>query len=97
MKLLFLTLALAAGLAGGLLSHYFWPEPVEAQSAAPMEIRAQRFVLEDAAGKTMGTLSVELPRSGGPARGAVGRVHLFDQRGREVWKSPVTGILPAAE
>ena len=97
MKPLSLILAVAAGLAGGLLSHYVWPQPVQAQAPAPMEVRAQRFILEDSTGKTMGTLSVEVPRSGGFVRGGVGRIHLFDERGREVWKTPVTGILPATE
>jgi hypothetical protein len=83
-KPLYLTLALAAGLAGGLISHYVWPQPVQAQAPASMEIRAQRFVLEDSTGRTLGTLSVELPRSGKLVRSAAGTIHLFDERGHEI-------------
>lgn len=97
MKPLFLALCLAAGLAGGLLSHYVWPEPVQAQIPPPAEIRAQRFVLEDSSGRTMGTLSVDAPGPGRIARGATGRIRLFDEHGREVWRSPLNGILPATE
>ena len=98
MRALSLTLALAAGLAGGMLSHYVWPQPVQAQARqTPQEIRAQRFILEDASGKTLGTFSVEGPRPGGPARGAFGGIRLFDGRGREIWRSPSLGIFPATE
>jgi hypothetical protein len=41
------TLALLAGLLGGVLSRYLIPTPVfaQAQAPAPREIRAQSFVL----------------------------------------------------
>jgi hypothetical protein len=92
-----LILALAAGLIGGVLSHYAWPQPVEAQSQSPNEIRAQRFVLEDANGKTLGMMSLEAPRPGTSARGASGSVRLFDDRGREIWRNPINGIIPATK
>ena len=100
MKALYLTLALAAGLAGGILSRYLWPQPVQAQTppSAPREIRAQRFVLEDAGGKTLGTFAIEMGRPGALARFASGSIRLFDGQGREVWRSPNrVGILPATE
>ena len=99
MKALSLTLALAAGLAGGILSHYVWPQAVAAQAppATPQEIRAQRFILEDAAGKTLGTFSAEVPRNAIAGRGTHGAIRLFDDRGRELWRSPSLGILPATE
>lgn len=97
MKPLFVIFAWAAGLAGGLLSHYAWPQPVRAQAPAPTEIRAQRFVLEDSAGRTIGTLSLEMPNPRRSTRGSVGGIRLFDERGREVWRSPLNGILPATE
>lgn len=100
MKTLYLTLALAAGLTGGILSRYLWPLPVHAQAQppAPQEIRAQRFVLEDAAGKTLGTFSVDAPRPGAFARYATGNIRLFDERGREIWRSPNRGgVFPATE
>jgi hypothetical protein len=86
-----LALAFAAGLAGGVLSHYVWPQPVHAQSQNPKEIRAQSFVLEDANGKTFGTFSVEAPRPRGRLT-AGGSIRLFDDRGREIWNSPFNGI-----
>ena len=87
----------AAGFLGGILSHFIWAPPVQAQAQTAKEIRAQSFVLEDAAGRTLGTLSVEPPQPRSPVRGARGAVRLFDDRGREVWRAPVRGIIPAAE
>ena len=99
MKALYLTLALAAGLAGGLLSHYIWPPAVQAQPRpqATQEIRAQSFILEDAGGKTLGTFSPETQRGGIPGRGLSGSIRLFDERGREIWRSPTRSIYPATE
>jgi hypothetical protein len=94
-KQLNLTLAFAAGLAGGVLSHYVWPQPVQAQSQNPKEIRAQSFVLEDANGKILGAFSVQAPRPSG--RSASGSIKLFDDRGREIWSNPSSGIFPATE
>jgi hypothetical protein len=98
-KALSLTLALAAGLAGGILSHYLWPAVVQAQSRpqTPQEIRAQSFVLEDANGRTLGTFSPETQRNGIPERDLSGSIRLFDERGREIWRSPTRGIFPATE
>ena len=95
MKPLFLTLSLAAGLAGGMLSHYV-PAQAQAQQT-PQEIRAQRFVLEDANGRTLGTFAPEIQRNGIALRGASGGIRLFDERGREIWRSPTRGIFPATE
>ena len=99
MKALSLTLALGAGLAGGLLSHYIWPPSVRAQPRpqTPQEIRAQNFILEDANGRTLGIFSPETQRNGIPQRGASGTIRLFDERGREIWRSPTRGIYPATE
>ncbi len=98
MKPLYLTLSLAAGLAGGMLSHYVWPQPAQAQAQqTPQEIRAQRFVLEDANGRTLGTFAPETQRNGIALRGASGGIRLFDERGREIWRSPTRGIFPATE
>ena len=99
MKALYLTLALAASLAGGLMSHYIWPPAVQAQPRpeTPREIRAQSFILEDANGKTLGIFSPETQRGGTPGRGLSGSIRLFDERGREIWRSPTRGIFPATE
>lgn len=97
MKPLTLTLALMAGFLGGALSHSIWPQPVQAQPQTPKEIRARSFVLEDANGRTLGTFSIEMPRAGNPIRRAAGTIRLFDERGREVWRTPSLGIVPATE
>jgi hypothetical protein len=51
-------LCLAAGLIGGVVSHYALVQPVEAQvfTRAPREVRAQSFVLENAQGQTEATI-----------------------------------------
>ena len=100
LKQLNLILALATGLAGGAVSRYLLPQTVQAQSQTPKEIRAQRFVLVDADGKTLGTLSVDVPPSGTSARGfpirESGSIRLFDDRGYEIWRNPPSnGIVPA--
>lgn len=96
MKPLTLTLAVLAGFLGGVLSHSVWPQPVQAQPQTPKEIRAQSFVLEDSNGKTLGTFSIDMPRTGSVRR-AAGTIRLFDERGREVWRTPTLGIVPATE
>jgi hypothetical protein len=59
-------LCLAAGIAGGLISHFAWSPPVHAQSgavlggpaappqvytASPVEVHAQEFILVDSKGQ----------------------------------------------
>ena len=95
MSLRTLISTVAAGFLGGILSHYIWAPAVQAQAQTPKEIRAQSFVLEDADGRTLGTWSVEPPRPGSLARGTRGAIRLFDDRGREVWRVPMRGIIPA--
>ena len=55
-----MALALAAGLAGGILSQYIAPALVHAQAQTPMpkEIRAQSFTLVDASGNRVGALTI---------------------------------------
>lgn len=90
------TLALAAGLFGGLLSRVFAPSPAHAQDAAATEpakeIRAQSFVLLDQMGKEAATFSVE---SNNNTRGA--RIVLRDPNGRTLWSAGGSGIRPASE
>ena len=53
------TLSLAAGLAGGILSRYVAPDLVHAQAqSVPREIAARTFVLTDASGNRLGALTV---------------------------------------
>ena len=60
-----LAISLAAGLLGGVLSHYVTLPAVHAQAPAPnaVEIRAQRFTLVDDQGSAIGTFTV---RESGP-------------------------------
>jgi len=67
--------AFAAGLLGGIATHYVWPRPVLADSPA-VEIRARRFVLVNERGAVIGTFAEE---ANGPA------LKLFDTNGREIW------------
>lgn len=79
-----LVLSLAAGLLGGVLSHYVWTQPVHAQSlaSAPSEIRAQSFVLVDNKGVVEGVLSFDQPNKRVPAT-----IKLLDGTGREIWRA----------
>ena len=79
-----LTLSLAAGLLGGLLSRYVSPTTALAQAAAPTEIRAQKFTLVDQNGTVRGVFAVvdnPLLKGGNPV------IQLFDIGGREVWST----------
>lgn len=76
-------LSLGAGLFGGVLSHYAWTQPVQAQARipAPKEIRAQSFVLVNDKDQVEGVFSFEASKSGRPT------VTLFDSKGREIWSA----------
>jgi hypothetical protein len=82
-------LATAAGLLGGLVSHFLSPLPAQAQakvqlpqaSPAPIakELSAQRFVLANDQGVTAGILGFEV--DGTPT------LTLFDPAGHTIWSS----------
>jgi hypothetical protein len=72
-----LALSLAAGLLGGVASHFLSPQLVHAQSQAPAEIRARSFSLVNEDGTTLGTFSFDA--QGRP------KIVLRDQAGHEVW------------
>jgi hypothetical protein len=78
-----LGLSLAAGLLGGLLSHYVAPEMVHAAQVAPApppkEIRAQTFVLVHGDGSPAGLFGVDL---NGRAN-----IELFDRAGKVIWST----------
>ena len=79
MKKLNLTLSLAAGLLGGILSHYIFVTPlVHAQSEPPKEVRAQSFVLMNEKGEPGGTFAFD--EQGRPI------IRLF-YKGREFWRA----------
>jgi hypothetical protein len=56
-----LTWSLAAGISGGILSHYLPPVVAHAESQAPLlsEVRAQRFVLVDEKGLPRAVFAIE--------------------------------------
>ena len=80
-KKLNLTLALAAGRLGGILSHYALVTPVvhaQFRAVAPEEIRAQSFVLVDERGEISGAFAFDA--QGRPV------IRLFYQ-GREIFRA----------
>ena len=96
-----LAVSLAAGLLGGLLSHYVALPSVHAQAPAPnaVEIRAQRFTLVDDQGSAIGTFTVREnspvvqrgPGYAGP-NGKIPppmspRIVLLNPEGREIWSA----------
>ena len=82
------TLALLAGLLGGVLSRYLIPTPVfaQAQAPAPKEIRAQSFVLVNKQGAALGLMAVD--SNGTPV------ITLVDENGRTIWSTKAT-MLPS--
>ncbi len=86
-----ITLALAAGLLGGLLSRYLTPPPVfaQAQTPAPREIRAQSFVLVNKQGAPLGRIGFD--SNGLP------NITLVDEDGRTIWSSKATLLLQSSK
>ena len=85
-RTLTVVLALAAGLAGGLISRYVAPPVAYAQNrpSVTREVRAQSFTLVDEMDRTVGTFSYE--GAGKPNRPDP-RIVLRDFRGREIWSA----------
>ncbi len=83
-----LWLSLAAGLLGGVLSHYAWTQPVHAQSlaSAPKEMRSQSFVLVDDKGAVQGVLSFD------EAKNFPTTIKLLDGKGHEIWSAGGSGM-----
>jgi len=86
MKKLHLALALAAGFAGGTLSHLLGAAPVMAESrpAFVTEVRAHSFVLVNEQGRVLGTFT-----SGSEGRPAL---RMFDTNGREIWSAEAPSL-----
>ena len=84
-----LTLALAAGLLGGLLSRYLTPTPVfaQAQAPAPRQIRAQSFVLVNERNTAFGLIGFD--PEGLPI------ITLLDEDGRTLWSTKARVLLPS--
>lgn len=81
MKKLNLGLSIAAGLLGGVLSHYVWIQPVQAQNQAPApkEVRAESFVVVNDKGDVQGVLTFGEPTNGRT------NVKIYDAKGREIF------------
>jgi len=73
-----IALSLAAGLLGGMISHYVWTPAVHAQTLIPKEIRAQSFILMNEKGDVGGKLGFD--DKGKPA------IALYSQ-GRLIWRT----------
>jgi hypothetical protein len=91
--------AFVAALAGGVISRTISPAPVlaqqaQAQSPAPVELRAQRFVLVNPDGGVAGTFIVEQPKPT-DVPFAPPSIRLLDWSGKEIWRaggSPVRNL-----
>jgi predicted exporter len=97
-RTLTITLALAAGLLGGLLSRQITLPSVHAQAQAKdaLEVRAQAFTLVDAQGHAMGTFTLRTePEISLPL--PLTRVVLLDPLGREIWTAGGTKFKSLAE
>jgi hypothetical protein len=87
-------LALAAGLAGGILTRFITPQPAFAQDQARVakEIRAQSFTLVDSSDRAVGTFAVG-PLPGSDATCSASResciygIVLTDPSGRVIWSA----------
>jgi hypothetical protein len=82
-----LSLALAAGLLGGVLSRYVTPLPVQAQAGPPKELRAQSFVLVDDKNNIVGTFTASTTP---PKPGQNQTVVLLDRNDKEIWRAGVS-------
>jgi hypothetical protein len=79
------TIALLAGLAGGMLTRFVAPAPVfaQARAATPAELRARSFTLTDQYDHAVGTFTSD-----------AGRIVLRDGSGREVWSAGGSTLKP---
>ena len=99
-----IAIAFIGALVGGLVTRYIAPPAVLAQSPGK-EIRAERFTLVDAKGRTAGTFVVEQERSvsraekSAPGTDAQGprRILLVDPNGREIWSAGGSAVRPLSE
>jgi hypothetical protein len=90
-----LALSLAAGLLGGFLVHFVAPLTVnaQAQTSAPKEMRAQRFVLVNERGVVYGMFSLD-PGAGVIPPNETPVIKLSDGRGTELWRTPIALARP---
>jgi hypothetical protein len=77
-----LSVTLAAGLLGGMLSRYITPVPAFARALTQKEIKAQSFVLVDDKDNIVGTFK--------PSADKMPTVVLMNRDGREIWRAGVS-------
>ena len=87
-----IVVALMSGLAGGVTSRYISPAPVlaqqpQAQSPAPVELRAQRFSLVNPDGSVVATFTVDHPKTPDSFPLPPPSVRLLDSGGKELWRA----------
>jgi hypothetical protein len=97
-----IAVALAAGLAGGMLAHFISPPSVFAQSPpaaqaptpAADEVRAKNFVLVDQNNNAVGTFTVEPPSDHPLALGIGSGPHIVlrNAHGGVIWRFNGTGL-----
>jgi hypothetical protein len=85
------TLALAAGLLGGVVSRYVTPTPVFAQTPAPApkEVRAQSFILVNKQGQPLGRIGFD--SDGLPV------ITLVNEDGRTIWSTKASLLLQSGQ
>jgi hypothetical protein len=87
-RFLNLFLAATAGLAGGLIPHFFAAGVVHAQTPpateASKEVRAQRFSLVNDQGKIVGFLGI--------GQDGKAEIVLYDEGGRTIWSTRAVAI-----
>jgi len=89
-----IALSLAAGLLGGVVSHWAFPVSAQAQvtgggipSNPPRAIEAQSFALVDASGKVAGTLTMDKADLSPTGPSSLPYLKLTDSNGHEIWSS----------
>ena len=98
-KTLTVTLALAAGILGGLLTRYMSPPTAFAQKLAPVtkEIRAESFSLVNSSDRVLGTFTAESAPGISPLSSRT-RIVLKDSSGRVIWSAAGgSGVRPVSE
>jgi hypothetical protein len=91
-----IAIAVAAGLAGGLISRYLTPAVVFAQDQPQVtqEVRAQSFTLVDSQDRTVGTFSFEPDQSAATRREALRHRMLQLNPGGRLAPIPESAPLP---
>ena len=85
-----ITLALVAGLAGGLLTRYIAPSAAFAQDQKSVkEIRAQSFVFVNSTDQTLATLTIQSANK--LATNPTTQIVLRDANGYVIWSAPGGG------